>query len=370
MNYIYIIFISLLTILFGCSKENSTPAPVTESVIPNKPTVPVTPTEPTPNPNLVAEGSTDFNSIPVPTDAPDGMKWEYQADVSDDFNYNMEATSKRITFGPNGLWTNWYHNNWAGPGLTIWKDENVIVADGQLQLITTRVNGETETFNTNSGEGTGKATRLGAVSSKRQIVFPVYIESRAKVPNSVLASGTWLLSPDDTQEIDFLEAWGGEAVRNTLGANSNLSDFIHLSHHVFIRKPFEDYQPKDQTTWHTNPLIENWNDAFHTYGVYWESPISLKYYIDGKLVKTTEGLDNKTNPRKDGIDPKGFTGKPVKSIDNTRTGLSKPMDILITMEDQDWRAARGSTPTDEEILNKEDHTFRVDWIRVYKPVIK
>ena len=44
------------------------------------------------------------------------------------------------------------------------------------------------------------------------------------------------------------------------------------------------------------------------------------------------------------------------------------MDIIIDMEDQNWNAVAGRTPTDEEILNEEDHTMKIDWIRVYKPV--
>ena len=60
------------------------------------------------------------------------------------------------------------------------------------------------------------------------------------------------------------------------------------------------------------------------------------------------------------IDPKNFAnGK----------GLTKEMVIIIiNMEDQDWRHDQGITPTDEELANKENHTFTVDWIHVCKPV--
>ncbi|MBN3520707.1 hypothetical protein JYB62_11925 [Algoriphagus lutimaris] len=53
------------------------------------------------------------------------------------------------------------------------------------------------------------------------------------------------------------------------------------------------------------------------------------------------------------------------------------MDIIINVEDQTWRSSPESglqsetyTPTDSELANVEDHTFRVKWIRVYKPVEK
>ncbi|WP_040396183.1 LamG domain-containing protein [Aquimarina agarilytica] len=315
------------------------------------------------NPNIISEGSVDFNKIRIPTSAGEGLKWVYQDDISDDFNYEFGATSARVKFGPKNQWTNWYHNSWEGPGLTKWDESNVSVTGGNLKIITRRVEGEMKTYKFNNSDVSGKATRLGCVSSNKQIVFPVYIETRAKIPNSVTACAAWLLSPDDTQEIDFLEAWGGEYERNTTGS-LKLWENLHFSHHVFIREPFTDYQPKDSSTWYSDPSVEAWNDQFHRFGVYWKSPTLLEYYLDGKLVKVTNGLDGSDGL--DGIDPKNFTS-PDGTPEN-RTGLNKPMDIIIDLEDQNWRAGQGSTPTDEEIKNEKDHTFLIDWIRIYKAV--
>ena len=124
---------------------------------------------------------------------------------------------------------------------------------------------------------------------------------------------------------------------------------MHLSHHLFIRNPFQDYQPKDEGSWYLNGTL--WRNDFHRIGMYWRNPFHLEYYVDGKLVRTTSGPEM--------IDPKKLAnGK----------GLTKEMDIIINMEDQAWRHDQGITPTDEELANKENHTFKVDWIRVYKPV--
>ncbi|MGA9639481.1 family 16 glycosylhydrolase [Flavobacterium sp.] len=346
---------SLLLIIMisitSCSKD-SDPA---ETVI-LKPT----PT-PTPTPEI-----TDWRLIPVPADAGTGNKWEFQEDVSDDFEYNFAATASKTTFGTNGKWTNFYHNAWDGPGLTKWTYENVSVADGLLQLKTTRVDGETKSYDYGGNTLTGKATRLGAVYSNKQIQYPVYIESRIKIANTVCTSGAWMLSPDDTQEIDFMEAWGGKATRNNVAGGRQFSKTIHLSHHVFIRSPFEDYQPADATTWYTDSKVGDWTNEYHRYGVYWKSPTELEYYIDGKLVRSTNNLDSSGG--KDGIDPKSFTS-PTKEK-TTRTGLNKAMDILITMEDQNWRAGIGCTPTDEEIKDIDGNTMKIDWIRILKPVTK
>ncbi len=323
----------------------------------------------------------DWDGIPVPADPGIGKKWVLDTKISDNFNYDFNSTEP-AEFGDDNRWRNAYHNGWTGPGLTQWKRENVIVEDGMLQLITTRVPGERQRYN--NGESIGDVTRLGCVSSTSQVVYPLYIEVRARVPNTVNACAAWLLSPDDTQEIDFLEAWGSDHPRNDFFGQFNLSERIHFSHHIFIRNPFLDYQPHEPGTHYgTNP-VTIWHEDFHTYGVYWKSPTELFYYLDGELVKTTIGMDGSAET--DGIDPRGYTGvelinpnnprqgavldennNPVINLEN-RTGLSKPMDIIIDMEDMDWRAIRGATPTDEEIANDpEGHTLKVDWIRLYKP---
>lgn len=403
-TFFFTVLLFMGALLFSCSSnEDNDTKPKDDEQIDTSSETPNINKEPsddptiTPPPNpkdettnqIISEGLKDFKDIPVPPSPGEGMTWEYQNYFSDDFNYDFNSSS-RVSFGVNNQWENWYHSNWNGPGLTQWDEDNVLVKDGNLRLITSRVPGEIKTYNNGSNKVEGKATRLGCISSNDQIVFPVYIETRAKIPNTVNACAAWLLSPDATQEIDFMEAWGAENDnRNTGNGNGtgrNLWESVHLSHHVFIRNPFTDYQPKTDTHFKRSD-VKIWNDDYHRFGVYWVSPTELHYYVDGKLARSIEGMDNSNG--KDGIDPKGYTGvvlkvpgkpndgavldssgKPVINLAN-RTGLNKPMNIIIDMEDQDWRSARGATLTDTEILNnKEDLTLKVDWIRVYKPVNK
>ncbi len=292
-----------------------------------------------------------WKTIPVPANAGSGKTWEFQENLSDNFEYNAPANDKGEIFL--SKWDDFYHNEWTGPGLTVWDRGHSFVQDGKLQMPSTRVAGS-DKINT------------GCITSKTRVIYPIYIEAKAKVMNSTLASDVWLLSPDDTQEIDIVEAYGGAYSESAGKEHTWYAERIHLSHHVFIREPFQDYQPTDDGSWYNDGTV--WREDYHRYGVYWRDPWHLEYYIDGKLVRTVSG--------KEMIDPLYYTNStnPGDSSNDTRTGLSKEMDIIINVEDQSWRSSPESglksdtyTPTDNELSNSEDHTFKVDWIRVFKP---
>lgn len=276
----------------------------------------------------------DWDGIPVPADAGAGKVWRLRDAVSDDFDYDAPAEDKGPRFAEK--WTDSYHNAWTGPGRTLWDRGHVFVAGGKLQITASRVPGTDKVY-------------LGCVTSKERVIYPVFVEARVKISNSTLASDVWLLSSDDTQEIDILEAYGASHSARTGKDQTHFAERLHLSHHVFVRDPFRDYQPTDPGSWYHKGIL--WREDYHRVGVFWRDPWHLEYYVDGALVRTVSG-------RRD-IDPEGFTGE---------TGLTKAMDVIINAEDQTWRSDRGLTPTDEELKDKEGHTFKVDWIRVYKPI--
>lgn len=302
----------------------------------------------------------DWAGISVPANPGTGMEWVLESNVSDDFNYSAPAASKGSTFL--SKWDDFYHNAWTGPGLTTWARNHSLVEGGELKLIASR-------YLTNR-------VNAGAIHSNNTVVYPVYVEVRAKIMNSVLANGGWMLSPDDTQEIDFMEGYGATWSGSQGTDQSWYAQRMHVSHHVFVRDPFQDWQPSEFGTNTGNPSPHptwitrndgsgniNWKDDYHRYGVYWQDPTHLYYYIDGVLVTQREGMEQ--------IDPVYYTNtvNPGDSSNDTRTGLNKPMDILFTVEDQDWRSNMTPplTPTNAELANTNNHTLRVDWIRVYKP---
>ncbi|WP_066314023.1 LamG domain-containing protein [Aquimarina aggregata] len=347
---------------------------------------------------------TDWEGLVVPPTAGEGKIWKLQKDLSDSFNYSFTGTPTEETFGDK--WTNFYHNNWEGPGPTKWVRENVSVTNEELQIKATRNAGEMKSFEVDCNtDGVAETwtlptTRAGCITSTRRVKYPVYVEARVRVANAVTASDVWLLSPDDTQEIDIIEAYGGKGEDNR---NVWLAERVHLSHHTFIREPFQDYQPADIGTWWRKDGIDQWGGKWVRVGVYWRDPKHLEYYIDGIHVRTLSDkafasrdvngnwqysypkpLEGGKIPR----DANGFQAVNVASsleeantlsttsvidpLDHLKNNmnLDKEMDIIINVEDQNWNACNGRTPKDSELQNVDNHTFKVDWIRIYKPIDK
>ncbi|BFM13275.1 hypothetical protein R50072_34280 [Simiduia litorea] len=272
----------------------------------------------------------DWDNYPVPADAGTGNQWELQP-LSDDFNYTAPAVGKSATFYQR--WSEGFINAWTGPGRTIFAANHSSVEDGTLKLRASRRAGTNQVY-------------TGAIHSKTSMTYPIFMETRSKITNLTMANAFWLLSADSTQEIDVQESYGSDRPDQTW-----FDERLHLSHHVFIRDPFQDYQPKDEGSWYKDPNLSTWRNAYHTIGVYWIDPWNLKYYVDGKLVRTVSGVSM--------IDPNGYTGG---------TGLSKPMQAIFDVEDQDWRSDAGIFATDAELADNSKNTYHIDWVRFYKPV--
>ncbi|ADE53389.1 beta-agarase [Coraliomargarita akajimensis] len=277
----------------------------------------------------VFAASNDWDRIPIPVEPERGMRWKL-IDPSDDFNYTARADKKTKRFEKR--WTEGFINQWTGPGLTEWQADHSEVADGTLKIKVTRKPGH------------DRLVHAGCISSYYPVKYPLFIETRAKLSKLPTASCVWMLSQDSTQEIDVLEAYGSDRPDQEWFAQR-----LHLSHHVFIRNPFTDYQPKDDGSWHYDGTT--WADDYVRVGVYWRDPWHLEYYINGKHVRTVSG--------KEIIDPHGYTDG---------TGLNKPMYVIINAENQEWRTDQDIEPTDQELADSERSTMLVDWVRIYQAV--
>jgi hypothetical protein len=355
----------------------------------------------------VTDNTANMTSLAIPAPAGNGKTWQIQDAVSDDFaSYDFIPHTNQMTDFPNDKWYNFYHNEWNGPGATYWQPDHVSVENGTLKLRTSR--------NPSTDKQNKPGVNTGCISSNATVIYPVFVEASVSMADISLAAAVWLLSPDDTQEIDILEAYAGNG-----NGNSYFSNLIHLSHHSFVRNPFTDYQPKDRNSWwenstSTGPLFDgnydswgeySWNDGtrqFMQIGVNWINPYHFEYYINGELVRVLyanafatkmndewiysypEVINDQlvidgyqqviTHSRSDqDFDFSALTAASDASLASVidpynfqnGQGFNKAMDIIINMELQSWWT---HNPTDDELAdNSGKTTMLVDWVRVFKP---
>ncbi len=295
----------------------------------------------------------DWDGIPIPADPPTGMIWEIQP-VSDSFDY--ESSSRDLNPEFTKRWNELYINGFSGPSATSYHKDHTWVKNGMLNIH-------------GAWDATLPIVYTGCISSKDPLVYPMYMEASVKQAGCMLANNIWMISEDETEELDMLESYP-----NIQEGREFLDERIHLSHHTFIREPFTDYQPRDEEdvfgTWYYEKDRSTWRDEFFTIGVYWKNPHHAEYYINGKLVRTIKKNEHSF------IDPDGNLSSHTTSFDafdkygyTGGTGLSKPQHIIINMEQQEWLSDLDIFPTSDDLDDANArNTFLVDWIRVYNAV--
>ena len=295
----------------------------------------------------------DWDGIPIPTNPPAGTQWQLQP-ISDSFNYQSTFGNRPSEF--TDRWTDWFINAWSGPSLTQWERGHVWTNGSELGIQAHHDPNSSSIF-------------MGCMSSLETYQYPLFMEARVRLSDCTLANNIWMLSSDSEEEIDMMETYPSSRPNNNW-----FDQRMHLSHHVFIREPFQDYQPRDEEgvfgTWYLENDRSDWRDEWVRMGVYWKDPWHLEYFINGEWVRTIQSFEHSfLNPSGqlasfttdfNAIDKYNYTGG---------TGLSKPMHIIVNMEQQSWVTNLGITPSEQELDDANgQNIFFVDWLRVYRGV--
>lgn len=289
----------------------------------------------------------DWDNTPLPAEILNNFNITLNETLSDEFNYSH----KDATF--NNKWNSKFFNGWTGPSITLWKENLSWFKNGLLAIQAQK-------------DPNSNKILAGCITSKNYVQYPAYVEAKVKLSDlSAMANCFWMLCEDNTQEIDILESYPT--------SRSDLRWFdqrIHLSHHVFIRNPFQDYQPRDEEgvygTWYYEKNRDTWRGDFFTIGVLWKNPTHLEYFINGKWVRTVQknyyayldenGVKKEYITDFNVIDKYNYTGG---------TNLVKPMHIIIDLEQQSWLTAKNIIPTEQELSDSTKNIYWVDWVRVY-----
>lgn len=280
--------------------------------------------------------SPDWQAIPLPAQLAEAHQWQPVEFISDDFNYEQKNKA---------FYQKWYDNHirgWKGPGATYFSADHSFIENGKLVLTAASVPANQQGKTIDYGNfKTKKTIYTGFVTAKQNIEYPIYVEASLKVSSLALANNFWMLSDDDRNEIDVTE---------TYGDSDKTVTHMSTNYHIFKRDPvtndyLEDYGHKQQFA--TTADKAKLNQDFHRFGFFWKSPKYMEFYLDGKLVRTLTDKDDLN-------DPDGHF-------------MDRGMRIIFDMEDHVWRARKGITPSETELLDPSKNKMFVDWIRAYKP---
>lgn len=266
--------------------------------------------------------SQDWNGIPIPATAGAGKQWQIMDYISDSFNYNGK-TGTAFT----SKWKDFYVNAWKGPGLSNFVPANSIVNGSELQVSGSRQAGTTYGVN------------CGVVTSKAAIGYPCFIEVSMKPGMTSLANNFWLISADQTREIDIVEIYGHtDWFRRRMPSNYHIFDTTTT--------PPTDLSGNSQQMFHQTATATDLTTGFNRYGIHWISATQVDFYLNGVRVRQLT------------ISARGKDGQ----------AMIQPMHIVLDTENHEWHTNAGRHPTNAELNNTAINRNRYNWIRAYKTV--
>jgi agarase len=280
-----------------------------------------------------APEDSDWGQLEVPAPLSDGQAWVLDETLSDRFN--DESTAKAFA----EKWRLGKPDGWLGPGATHFSDDHVALDGGNLHVFASRVPEvkQGRPRQVKADFTTARTVYTGYVTSHHTLRPPAYTEARLKASATPLSSNFWLLSDDNTNEIDVVEVYGDTDWFRTHPSNNI---------HIFLRDDHGDIK-QDLAKQGHHPLPEGVgaDEDFHRYGVHWISDTQVDFYLDGEKVRTLHLPDEIEDPDGD--------------------YLHEPLRLIFDLEAHTWRKQEG-IPTDEQLDDDRANRMVVDWVRTYR----
>ena len=251
-----------------------------------------------------------FTSIDDTT--PEGMKWTPVEAMTDDFD----------------TWddTKWYKLLWNYGVPVQMRAENSGVADGNLWIKATLDEGAERWFETSR------------ISSRTEINYPMYTESRIRTAHISAYNTFWMNNGDinNRNEIDIIE-------NNSKPSCNCQPEFPTQMNSQYFHVVDGDTR-RNKGNFDNNLLSTNnpgkgvpWNEEYHIVGVWWKNERDIQFYLDGE--------------------PAGV----VRSERDFTRELSIIWDLWTF--DADWL---GGLALQQDLNDDSINTMYVDWIRTWK----
>ncbi|WP_111708225.1 family 16 glycosylhydrolase [Lutibacter citreus] len=255
---------------------------------------------------------------------PKNAKWKLIKNMSDEFDGKKVDENKWQISG----------QGWIGRAPGLFLAENVNVADGSLQITTTKMDKTIVKHNKEYTHGGGY------VGSREGMTYGYY-ECEMKANKTFMSSTFWLINEGKdlegcdkrTTELDIQECVG-----QIVNDAKWMKDFDQsMNSNTHSRNIPEGCDYKKGTSKAGKLAGGKVYDDFHVYGVWWKSKDEILFFLDGELVK-------KVTPPAD---------------------FNIPMNLRMVVETYDWNPV----PADGGMnKSKEDRTTTYNWVRSWKLV--
>lgn len=255
---------------------------------------------------------------------PENSKWKPIKKMSDEFDGEKVDTKKWQISG----------QGWIGRAPGLFLANNVTVADGNLQITTTKM--------PKSIVKQGKTfTHGGGYAGSRKSMTYGYYECRMKANKTFMSSTFWLINDRDdtsgcdkrTTELDIQESIG--QITSDMEFCQKFDQTMNSNTHS--RNIPEGCDVVKGTAGAKAELGGKVYDDYHVFGVWWKSKNEVLFFLDGKF-------QSKVTPAAD---------------------FDLPMYLRLVVETYNWNPV----PADGGMTGSfEDRTTKYDWVRSWKLV--
>lgn len=276
--------------------------------------------------NNIDPNSPSFVSIDNTT--PSGKKWVKLESMSDEFDAWNDSK--------------WFKSTWnyGVPVFMSTSSQNSGVADGNLWIKATL----------NESNADGRWFQTARIHSKAETSYPMYTEASIKTAHISAYNTYWLNNGNisERDEIDIIE--------NNSNPTCGCNDFPNVmkTQYFHVDPDFNPNEVRNDADFHRSDLSEanpkknlGWNEAYHTYGVWWKDAQNIQFYLDGE--------------------PAGYV-----KVGDHRDGtfyadrfFTKDLEIIFDLwtNEADWL---GGLPPKSELGNDSINTMKIDWVRTWK----